>query len=72
MEVPNFPWKEPVPSYVQADEIRNYLNNYVDQFGLRQLIKTCHNVESVEFLENSQTFRVTVKNVSTEEVITKG
>ena len=71
-EVPNFPWKEPVPSFVPGDVIRKYFTDYVDKFGIRELIKVYHNVENVEFIEDSDMFQVTVKNVLTDEIITKG
>merc|ERR1712130_63172 len=63
MEVPNMPFKEAQPSYVEADVIREYLKEYVERFELQKLIKTFHNVEQVEWDQKTEKFTVKINDV---------
>ena len=63
MEVPNFPFKEPIPSYVPSLKIRQYLDDYVQKFDLRKFFQTSTNVEKVSFDEKSEKFSVSFRNV---------
>jgi len=63
LEVPNFPFKEPMSSYPPAEKIRQYLRDYVEKFDLRKVFQTSTNVEKVSFDEKNKKFSVSFKNV---------
>jgi len=63
LEVPNFPFKEPMSSYPPAEKIRQYLRDYVEKFDLRKFFQTSTNVEKVSFDEKNKKFSVSFKNV---------
>ena len=63
LEVPNFPFKEPMSSYPPAQKIRQYLTDYVEKFDLRKFFQTSTNVEKVSFDEKNKKFSVSFKNV---------
>jgi len=63
LEVPNFPWKKTLPSYVTADEVREYLTDYIQHFNVARHYETYSNVKSVKFEKSSNTFKVTIENV---------
>ena len=62
MEVPNFPFKEPIPSYVPSLKIKQYLDDYVQKFDLKKFFQTSTNVEKVSFDEKSEKFSVSFRN----------
>merc|ERR1712227_129092 len=64
LEVPNFPFKEPMSSYPPAEKIRQYLRDYVEKFDLRKFFQTSTNVEKVSFDEKNKKFSVDFKNGS--------
>ncbi|XP_007887552.1 flavin-containing monooxygenase FMO GS-OX-like 4 [Callorhinchus milii] len=47
MGFPDFPFDTQLPSFVSHNDVRSYLEQYTDQFGIRSHIKFCTNVELV-------------------------
>ncbi|XP_063708783.1 senecionine N-oxygenase-like [Culicoides brevitarsis] len=62
----DYPLVDPGKSYVTADKILEYLENYVDHFGFRDCIKFEHLVMNVEPFED-QKWRISYKNLSKNE-----
>lgn len=55
MELPGFPHGGPAEqSYIPANLVLNYLNDYAEHFGLKKYVKFHHHVKSVDVLDNEK------------------
>ncbi len=67
MAYPDFPFKETGKSYLHHTEVRNYLDDYCDHFGLMPFIEfntKVVEVRPVESKDNKTTWSVTSQNVA--------
>ncbi|KAK4553512.1 hypothetical protein LTR86_009308 [Recurvomyces mirabilis] len=68
----SFSWA-PNPSwpsyYARGKDIRAYIDAVADQHGLRQYVRTGHKVTNAKWLEDRQTWRVTIKQTDGRDLV---